>query len=266
MNSKLNNFRHSNHLPVNHIHLSISLSAIPDTVLDEVKFDLQSGVTSTAIINKVRQSHLFINISMEQVSLLRKKIIDDHVSNAGDDPSISAAERLIKLFKCYEDVSYIYVKHKTDTGFVTYTKDRGSTMESLQHQQLSHNVTDAATSDDVELWRQELKLGDNNEILVAFAWSQSEETRKLSMFPEFIAADLTFGVNRQKRSLFVVSGVDGNNKRLTGFRAFMPAKTKQAYLWSLHVALPFLIGQSSVDLILCISTDDEKALLQAIDE
>jgi hypothetical protein len=59
------------------------------------------------------------------------------------------------------------------------------------------------------LWRKELKLGEDNEILVAFPWSHKEESHKLCMFPEFVAVDLTFGVNRQRHSLLVATGIDG---------------------------------------------------------
>jgi hypothetical protein len=46
----------------------------------------------------------------------------------------------------------------------------------------------------------------------------------------------------------------------------MPSKTKQAYKWALHTALPLLIGQNTLNLMQCISTDNEEALIQAIDE
>lgn len=46
----------------------------------------------------------------------------------------------------------------------------------------------------------------------------------------------------------------------------MLSKNKLAYKWALHVALPFAVGQSSVDLKQCISSDSEEAILQPIDE
>jgi hypothetical protein len=49
--------------------------------------------------------------------------------------------------------------------------------------------------------RKELKLGDNDDILVAFAWLHNEESMKMSMFPNFVAIELLFGVNRQKYHL-----------------------------------------------------------------
>jgi hypothetical protein len=64
-----------------------------------------------------------------------------------------------------------------------------------------------ATVTEIESWRNDVCLGKNNEILVSFAWSHIEESCKLCMFPEFVACDLTFGVNRQRRPLFVAQNI-----------------------------------------------------------
>lgn len=145
-------------------------------------------------------------------------------------------------------------------------KSRGSSQQRVEESG-NHQDQQATSLEEVASWRRELKLGDNNEILVAFAWSHNEEARKLSMFPEFFTAvDLTFGVNRQKRPLLVLSGVDGENKSFTGFRCFMPSKTKQAYKWALHIALLLVNGQATINRMQCISTDNEEALKEAIEE
>jgi MULE transposase domain. len=192
-------------------------------------------------------------------------MIHDLVRSVGEHPSFSAADQIIQLFKSYEGVSYVYVKHRYDTGFVKFTKRKGYTREIVPEVLIGD--TGPSRLDEVQLWRKELTLlGEANDILVAFAWSHKEEARKLSMFPEFVVVDLTFGVNRQRRSLLVATGIDGHNKSFTGFRCFMPSKTKQAYFWALHNALPLLIGQTSLNLMQCISTDNEEALIQAIDE
>jgi hypothetical protein len=120
--------------------------------------------------------------------------------------------------------------------------------------------------DEVQLWKKELKLGKDNEILVAFTWSHKEESCKLCMFSEFVVVDLTFGVNRQRHLLLVATVIDGHNKSFTGINCFMMSKTKQAYMQALHTALPLLIGQNTLNLMQCICTDNEEALIQAIDE
>ena len=51
------------------------------------------------------------------VKLINGEIIDN-------TQQLSAAEKLIYLFENMNDVSFVYVKHHIDSGFVTYTKDR----------------------------------------------------------------------------------------------------------------------------------------------
>jgi hypothetical protein len=46
----------------------------------------------------------------------------------------------------------------------------------------------------------------------------------------------------------------------------MPSRTKQAYKWAIHTALPIVCGQGTVNRMRCISTDNEEALEQAIEE
>lgn len=256
-------FMHINHLPINSVHLRQNVSAIPESLIEEIKLKVRSGVTPMAIVNEIQNKNQ-ITISLQQVYKIKQEIVDDLIRNAGDKPSYSAAERLIQVFKTYNDVSYIYVKHDICSGFVTYTKSRGTLQEESQIQ--CNDSDQAATSIEIESWRKELKLGENNQILVAFAWSHTEESRKFCMFPEFLALDLTFGVNRQKGPLLVISGVDGHNKSFTAFRCFMPAKTKIAYKWAIHSALPFVVGQKAVDLVQCITSDNEEAIGRAIEE
>jgi hypothetical protein len=256
-------YKHSHHLPVSDMHLTKSVTSIANDVREEILVKIRSGAPPVSIVAEIRETHK-ISISVHQVYSMKKQIIHDLVRSAGEDPSHSAAERLIQVFKTYTDVSYVYVRHHMQTGFVTYMKSRNSSQHIVER-----GITmaqQASSVEEISAWRKELKLGDSNEILVAFAWSHIEESRKLSMFPEFTAVDLTFGVNRQKRPLLVLSGVDGDNKSFTGFRCFMPSKTKQAYKWALHIALPLVNGQATVNRMQCISTDNEEALEQAIEE
>ena len=55
---------------------------------------------------------------MQQLYAIRNNIVLDLVRDVGEEPSVSAADRLIRLFQAYEDVSYIYVKHRYNSGFV----------------------------------------------------------------------------------------------------------------------------------------------------
>ena len=69
--------------------------------------------------------------------------------------------------------------------------------------------------DEISAWCKSLKLGDNQTILVTFAWCSDEDLRMARTFPEYMAYDTTFGVTKEQRSMFVVAGIDGHNKLLT---------------------------------------------------
>ena len=86
------------------------------------------------------------------------------------------------------------------------------------------------------------------------------------MFPEFLAGDMTFGLNRQKRNLYVITGIDGHNKIFTAFRCWMPSKQKAAYTWVLKIAFPQLVGIHTTSRIHCLASDDEPAMVDAIND
>ena len=58
------------------------------------------------------------------------------------------------------------------------------------------------------------------------------------MFPEILGADVTFGVDRQRRELLLVVGIDGRNCTFISFRCFIPSKPEQAYTWIFNEAMP----------------------------
>lgn len=62
-------------------------------------------------------------------------------------------------------------------------------MQDYSQKQLNDNVN-ASTTDEIDLWRRDLQLNDDNKILVPFAWSHKEESQKFCVFPELIAVDL----------------------------------------------------------------------------
>ena len=108
------------------------------------------------------------------------------------------------------------------------------------------------------------KLTENNNVLVSFAWCHDEELRSIQMFPEFLGADVTFGVNRQRRELFLVAGIDGRNKVFTAFRCFIPSKQQQAYNWVIQQAMPHLLSNETLKFTGCISTDNEHPLTKSV--
>lgn len=81
------------------------------------------------------------------------------------------------------------------------------------------------------------------------------------MFPEYMAIDLTFGTNVQRRPLFLAAGIDGCNKSFTMFRAFTPSKSFSAMHWIIHRSMPQLMGSDTLRNVSIVSSDQEDSLV-----
>ena len=101
-------------------------------------------------------------------------------------------------------------------------------------------------------------------MLVAFAWCHDEELRYFKMFPEFLSCNVTFGVTKERRNLFLIAGVDANNKVFTCFHCFMPSKQARAYHWVLRVAARHLLTDNVLSLNQCFACDQEYSMYQAL--
>ena len=101
-------------------------------------------------------------------------------------------------------------------------------------------------------------------ILVAFAWCHEEELCFCQIFSEFLGCDVTFGVTKERIKLFLIAGIDVNNKIFTCFHSFMPSKQASACHWDLRVVeRHFLL---TLSLNQCIACDQELAMYQPLRE
>ena len=90
-------------------------------------------------------------------------------------------------------------------------------------------------------WRND--LGVNQEFLVSIAWALDQEIEEYDKYPEYIDADVTFGLNQRILGLLAV--VDGDMKSSIVYRCLVPSKERRAYSWLFSCALPFLLGTRS---------------------
>ena len=204
---------HFNHIYIDPKHLNISHSSISPQVKDKILSLIQCGTPIPNIIHIVKQQDN-VNVEYQTIYNMRLKQIDALINSLSrSDPSGPPVNKLISLFESIPNVSFVYVLHRYNSGFVTYRKQRNQSktinLNSLNLSSSSHFCGSLASN-----WRQQLKLNHSNDILVAFAWCHDEEIRATEMFPEFLGADVTFGVNRQKRELLLVAGINDNNKDL----------------------------------------------------
>ena len=257
---------HVNHIKIEVEHLYMSKSTMSPKILKAIERLVHSG-------SSVRNIQIFIkgtfNISVSYSCIydIRNSCINDLIDKCSELPYGSAVEKLIGLFKNSPNVSFVYVLHNYNSGFVTFSMNK---MEKAKHKQalesLKSDIPNDSEeySDSIKNWRDELSLSPTNDILVAFAWAHDEEIRMAQMFPEFLGVDVTFGVNKEKRELLLVAGIDGHKKTFTAFRCFMPSKQQIAYSWVMNTAVSHILKIDTLQFNQCISCDQEPALNNAV--
>jgi len=105
-----------------------------------------------------------------------------------------------------------------------------------------------------------MSLNNGQEILLAFAWISEEELSLVKRFPDFFAMDVTERTNIEKRSMFLVTGQDGNNKIFIALHCFMPNAQMDSFNWIYDYAMPLLIGEETLLMNKVTITDGEDAL------
>jgi hypothetical protein len=69
-----------------------------------------------------------------------------------------------------------------------------------------------------------MRLDDSEAMFLVVDWGSDEDLRYITMFPEVLSMDTTYGKNREKRPLLVFAGTDNNKKNFTALRAFIPSE------------------------------------------
>ena len=252
-----------NHLPVEKDHIKAHKTDLKETTLERVRELIDSGVTCSGIVQQIRKESGRA-VSLSTVQNMKTNEIDSLFEEVSKIPHGKAADRLIALFQSLSNTSYVYVKHNMKSGFVHYQKPRSNKKEMTVV--LAETILQKYI-EDVKAQRNSLRLKDSNDMLVAFAWCHDDEMRKANKFPEYIACDTTFGVNKQQRALLVFALTDGyHNKASTCFRCFMPSKQKAAYVWPIAYAFPYLVGSTVTKRVRCFATDNEQTLNDGVKE
>lgn len=141
------------------------------------------------------------------------------------------------------DVSYIMVTYHPVEGLIaTTTKGRPSKLP-------VENGNDPKSLYDAN------KLSGNKKMLLIFLFASDEELRLLMMHPELLVCDTTFKTNKQKKELFTVAGLDGNNEAFNGARAFLPSAKRWVFNILISHCLP-LFWRSDVPCRVCLFLTD----------
>lgn len=164
----------------------------------------------------------------------------------------SSAEALLSSFDSMiengYDLHYVAMVHSCDQSFqLKIPKGRPRKIT------LSGDI-------DIDKIRLSMRINDNQEVLLAFAWITGEELQMVSKFPEMIIFDGTEQTNKEKRSLFVGTGQDGNNKIFLALHSFMPNSQMSAFHWIYEYAIPCLWSLETITNNDVVITDGEDAL------
>ena len=127
---------------------------------------------------------------------------------------------------------------------------------------LLQRITDDMNIQDI---RKAMKIGEENEMLLAFAWVSEDEISKVERFPEFCSIDVTEKTNLEKRGLFQGTFIDGDGGTFIGFCSFLPNSQMSSYNWLYEIAMPELFGDDTIKRIQVVMSDGELALYQPIE-
>ena len=253
---------HTNHVWIPPELVMTSKDHLNPAVQSTIHTLLDSG-TSVPNIKHFVRVNFKVHISESTLYNMQYKQIQTLLNKCFSQPYGTPVDTLTNIFSTSKNVSFIYVVHRHNSGFVTFRKQQRMPVSIVKEQENPYRF-DNEFSVSVKNWRESLQLAGTNDVLVAFAWAHDEELKNTQMFPEVLCMDITFGVNRQRRELFTVCGIDGHNKVFTSFRCFIPSKQEHCYSWILKQAMPHILTPQILQHNRYISTDQEQALNNAI--
>ena len=264
LNTK-SSLQHRHHLPLSSEHLAVPVNDLDDAVLKNINTSIEQNVEISKITRMI-ENQFGLFVSPSSLYKYKEKNMVEMLQNTCNDARISsnnstAADKVITYFQATTRISFIYVLHDIDSGFVTM-KSNNITKTKSSHS--THLDQVGVSMDDIKSWRSNLKVSNSEQILVSLAWCHDEDLRLAKMHPYFIACDMTFGLNKEGRNLLTYTGIDGNNELFTLFNCFMPSKQCLAYHWAHNTAARYLLTDSILERNRCIATDNEKSLFDPI--
>ena len=117
---------------------------------------IEYGNNSSSIVSTIR-GEIGINIDYDTIYSIKMDQMQGLLDDCKGDPSSSAVGKLISIFKNSPNVSFVYIIHRYNSGFVTYHKTK-------REKQLEKMPESSLTPTDLELvkstknWRDSLTL------------------------------------------------------------------------------------------------------------
>jgi hypothetical protein len=193
-------------------------------------------------------------IRLSQINYLAKQLEAQKIVSNMSKASSSSAELLLQKFDDivtnHTDVSYVALIHSSEQGYkLRVPKGRPT-----------KSCTSFGTIDILSIHKS-MQINDGQDVLLAFAWTTKKEEELARKFPEVFVMDVTEKTNIEKRGMFIVTGIDGNNKIFIALHCFMPNGYLESYNWIYDYALfPLLVGDDVLRNNQIVITDGEFAL------
>jgi hypothetical protein len=110
-------------------------------------------------------------------------------------------------------------------------------------------------------------IQDDQEMMVAVAFTNPYEVRQLKCFHSVLHIDCTADTNKEGRPLLTITSKDSNGKMFTGLRCFMPNEQAWAFQWLFLTVFPALFGPhaSFLPKLSVIVTDGDKTMIEQLE-
>jgi len=222
---------------------------------DELAQQLAGNHVSMSLIASIIESRIGVGLDYKQVyrrnkeRLKRQLLLDfasifDSTGEPRPDENVNhtPAEKLIWRCSANPKITYTVAYGQYDDNRLTIcqrSKRPGQPyvdIVNIDPSELEDPVDSAATF--AEKVRDALSIQGTGQILLGFAWTTDEATRKFNMFPEFTCSDVTMKSNAEKRPLLLLCGKDSYNKAFTHTWAFLPSQSKWVFDWFFGFAVP----------------------------
>ena len=246
-----------------HIHLPPSTVQTNLSELNEDELDLAlrcdelclpPSIIQKLINSRNEGSTRFTSKQIEHI-LSRHKA--EKIINGCCKEGVSSAEKLIADFDTMiaegDKIHYVALIHNAAEGYqIRPSRGRLKT------------IPDESDLNIKEI-RESMLLNGEQDILLAFAWVTDVELNMLSKFPHLVTFDVTEKTNKEKRGLFLGTGLDGQKKLFIALHCFMPNARFESFSWIYKFALPELWTDKVISEIEVVITDGENALFSPLE-
>ena len=154
--------KHTKHYRPHVEHMSTTYSQLGENEKQELTNLIQSSA-DMALIRTIMYNKFHVIISNQTIQNARTDFMAITLKELGVDPTGSACDRLLSLCKNRDDISFVYVTHTIDSGFVTMKKfATDKDIEDITKSNVKNN-TNAINKEQIESWRNCLKVGNDKE-------------------------------------------------------------------------------------------------------